>query len=202
MLFLAVVYILIVLFSVVLHEVSHGAMAHALGDNTAKNLGRLTLNPFKHLDLFGSVLLPVFTFLVGGFVFGYAKPVPYNPLNLRDRKYGAAKVAFAGPAVNFAIAIAFGLLLRFLPDFLGATALPEIFTFIVSLNLVLAVFNLIPIPPLDGHWLMLTFMPHRFAPIKIFIMRYGLILFLLFLVFFFPLLHPLINSLFRLIVGV
>ena len=92
--------ILVVLFSVVLHEVSHGSVANSMGDPTAKNLGRLTLNPFKHLDLFGSVLLPIFTLLVGGFIFGYAKPVPYNPANLNDRKYGAAKVAFAGPAVN------------------------------------------------------------------------------------------------------
>ncbi|MEX2052908.1 MAG: site-2 protease family protein, partial [Candidatus Paceibacterota bacterium] len=78
--------IVVVLFSIVLHEVSHGVMANSLGDSTAKNLGRLTLNPFKHLDLFGSVILPLLTFFVGGFIFGYAKPVPYNPANLRDKK--------------------------------------------------------------------------------------------------------------------
>lgn len=193
--------ILVVLFSVVLHEVSHGAVANSLGDNTAKNLGRLTLNPFKHLDLFGSIILPIFTLLAGGFIFGYAKPVPYNPANLRDRKYGPAKVAFAGPAVNMVIAVMFGLLLRFLPSSLEATTLPQLLSFIVMLNLVLAVFNLVPIPPLDGHWLLLTFLPDRFVAFKVFLLRYGLFIFLIFLIFLFPLLLPLINFLFRVIVG-
>jgi len=193
--------ILVVLFSVVLHEVSHGAVANSLGDSTAKDMGRLTLNPFKHLDLFGSIILPIFTLLLGGFIFGYAKPVPYNPANLRDRKYGPAKVAFAGPAVNLIIAVMFGLILRFLPASLGVTVLPELLSFIVMLNLVLAVFNLVPIPPLDGHWLLLTFLPERFASFKMFLLRYGLIIFLVFLIFIFPLLIPLINFLFKVIVG-
>lgn len=202
MLILSLVYILVVLFSVIIHEVSHGMTAQALGDSTAKDMGRLTLNPFKHLDLFGSIILPLVTFFAGGFIFGYAKPVPYNPANLRDRKYGAAKVAFAGPAVNLALAVAFGLMLRFMPDFLGATVLPDIFGFIVTMNLVLAIFNLVPLPPLDGHWLLLTFLPNRFARFKLFILRYGVFLFIIFLLFFFPLLSPLINFLFKIIVGV
>lgn len=193
--------VIVVLFSVVLHEVSHGAMAHSLGDNTAKDLGRLTLNPFKHLDLFGSIILPIFTFLVGGFVFGYAKPVPYNPLNLRDRKYGPAKVAFAGPAVNLILAVLFGLVLRFLPALLSLTALPQLLQFVVLLNLVLAIFNLMPVPPLDGHWLLLTFLPDRFANFKMTYARYGLLFFFIFLLFIFPLLLPLINFLFKVIVG-
>lgn len=193
--------ILVVLFSVVLHEVSHGIVAHSMGDNTAKDLGRITLNPFKHLDLFGSVLLPLFTFWAGGFVFGYAKPVPYNPANLRDRKYGPAKVAFAGPAVNMLVALVFGLFLRFLPSALEATIMPQLLTFIVLLNLTLAIFNLMPIPPLDGHWLLLTFLPAKFAAFKFFILRYSLLLFFIFLIFFFPLLLPLIYFLFRIIVG-
>lgn len=193
--------ILVVLFSVVLHEVSHGSVANSMGDPTAKNLGRLTLNPFKHLDLFGSVLLPIFTLLVGGFIFGYAKPVPYNPANLSDRKYGAAKVAFAGPAVNIIIALLFGLILRFLPAGLESGILPELFSFVVILNLVLAVFNLMPIPPLDGHWLMLTFLPARFAAFKFFVLRYSMVIFIVFLFFIFPLLLPLINLIFRAIVG-
>lgn len=200
--FLAVIFkILVVLFSVVLHEVSHGAMANSMGDNTAKDLGRLTLNPFKHLDLFGSIILPVFTLLLGGFVFGYAKPVPYNPANLRDRKYGPAKVALAGPLVNLIIAVLFGLILRFLPLSLQATALPGLLSFIVMLNLVLAIFNLMPIPPLDGHWLLLTFLPDRFVEFKTFLLRYGLIIFFVFLIFVFPLLFPLINFLFKVIVN-
>ena len=172
-----------------------------MGDPTAKNLGRLTLNPFKHLDFFGSILLPFFTYWLGGFVFGYAKPVPYNPSNLNDRKYGPAKVAIAGPAVNLVIAVLFGLVLRFLPTSLEATLLPQLFSFIVLLNLVLAIFNLIPIPPLDGHWLLLTFLPERLAAFRAFILRYSLPLFLIFLIFVFPLIYPLINLLFRVIVG-
>lgn len=192
-------YILVVLFSVVLHEVSHGVVANSMGDNTAKDLGRITLNPFKHLDWFGSVLLPIFTYWAGGFVFGYAKPVPYNPANLNDRKYGPAKVALAGPAVNLVIAVLFGLLLRFLPLSLEATILPQLLSFIVLLNLTLAIFNLVPIPPLDGHWLLLTFLPNGAA--RIFIMKYGLILFFVFLFFIFPIFYPLISLLFRVIVG-
>ncbi|MBI2063469.1 MAG: site-2 protease family protein [Candidatus Yanofskybacteria bacterium] len=196
-----VFYILVVLFSVVLHEVSHGIVANSMGDNTAKDLGRITLNPLKHLDWFGSVLLPLFTYWVGGFVFGYAKPVPYNPANLNDRKFGPAKVAFAGPAVNIIIAILFGLVLRFLPLSLEATILPQLLSFIVMLNLVLAIFNLMPIPPLDGHWLLLTFLPARFTAVKVFILRYSLMLFFIFLIFIFPIIFPLINLLFRVIVG-
>ncbi|MBI2063330.1 MAG: site-2 protease family protein [Candidatus Yanofskybacteria bacterium] len=193
--------IIVVLFSVVLHEVSHGVIAHSMGDDTAKDLGRITLNPLKHLDWFGSVLLPLFTFWAGGFVFGYAKPVPYNPANLNDRKFGPAKVAFAGPAVNIIIAILFGTLIRFLPASLEATVLPQLLSFIVLLNLTLAIFNLMPIPPLDGHWLLLTFLPARFTAVKVFMLRYNFILFIIFLIFIFPLLFPLINLLFRIIIG-
>ena len=193
--------ILVVLFSVVLHEVSHGIMANSLGDTTAKDLGRITLNPFKHLDWFGSVLLPFISYWAGGFIFGYAKPVPYNPANLRDKKYGPAKVALAGPAVNIVIALLFGFTLRFLPASLEVTILPQLFSFIVNLNLVLAIFNLMPIPPLDGHWLLLTFLPNRFAATKVFILRHSLVLFLIFLFFIFPLIYPLISLLFRAIVG-
>src|SRR3989338_292736 len=95
--------IVVIVFSIVLHEVSHGAVANSLGDPTAKQLGRLTLNPIKHIDLFGSIILPVSMALLSGgaFIFGYAKPVPYNPLNLNDRHWGPAKVALAGPLTNF-----------------------------------------------------------------------------------------------------
>ena len=200
--FLFVVFqILVVLFSIVIHEVSHGLMAYNLGDPTAKNSGRLTLNPLPHLDMFGSIILPLLTFALGGFIFGYAKPVPYNPLYLSDRKYGPAKVGFAGPASNIAIALIFGLILRFLPGFLEATSLPELFSFIVLINLVLAVFNLMPVPPLDGHWHLLNAVPDRFYRFKTFYLRYGLILFLLVLFFVLPLIFPLVFKLFRLIVG-
>jgi Zn-dependent protease len=202
--FLEGIFIVVVfVYSVVIHEVSHGAVAYALGDDTAKNLGRLTLNPFKHLDIFGSVLLPLFLIIVKApFVFGYAKPVPYNPLNLRDQKYGPAKVAFAGPAANLALAALFGIILRLLPPSLEIQALPALLSFIVQINLLLAIFNLMPISPLDGHWLLLTFLPDRFASFKLFILRYNLIIFIIFLFFIFPLIYQhLIYPLFRVIVG-
>ena len=112
--------IIILIFSVVIHEVSHGAIANYLGDPTAKYVGRLTLNPLKHLDPLGSVILPLFLILIaklsgGGIIFGWAKPVPINPSNLRDKKYGEAKVALAGPASNLSVALVFGLALRFIP---------------------------------------------------------------------------------------
>ncbi|MEK7537106.1 MAG: site-2 protease family protein [Patescibacteria group bacterium] len=200
-LLLVVFQILVVLFSIVIHEVSHGLMALSLGDQTAKNAGRLTLNPLPHLDIFGSVILPLLTFSLGGFIFGYAKPVPYNPLYLRDQRFGPAKVGFAGPASNILIALIFGLILRFLPTFLQATILPELFSFIVLINLVLAVFNLLPVPPLDGHWLLLSAVPERFYGFKNFYLRYGLFLFILVLLFVLPLIFPLVFKLFKLIVG-
>ena len=196
-----VFYILVVLFSVVLHEISHGLAAYSMGDTTAKDAGRLTANPLKHLDLFGSVLLPIISFLIGGFVFGYAKPVPYNPNNLNDRRYGPLKVALAGPVANLLLAVLFGLVLRFLPLSFEATLIPKLFTFIVFENLLLFVFNLVPIQLLDGHWILMTFLPQRFADIRYFLARYGVFLFIIFVFFFSSILLPLINFLFSVIVG-
>jgi len=193
--------ILVVLFSIVLHEVSHGAMAYSLGDDTAKRLGRLTLNPIKHLDFFGSIILPLLTFLFAGFAFGYAKPVPYNPYNLRDQKYGAAKVAAAGPLTNIAIALLFAMVFRFAGGFFSTSAL-ELLQFIIFLNLILAVFNLVPIPPLDGHWFVLTFVPDRYYRFKETYVRMGFILLLMFLFYGFGLILPVVFWLFRLFTGV
>src|SRR3989344_5684698 len=200
---LVIVQILFVLFSIVLHEVSHGFMAFHLGDRTAKDLGRLTLNPIKHLDLFGSIVLPLLTFFAGGFIFGYAKPVPYNPYNLRDKKYGPAKVAMAGPLTNISLAVLFGLVLRFLPS----SGLPvsvqfvDLLQFIVLINLVLAVFNLMPIPPLDGHWLVLTFVPNRYWQFKEAYLRFGFVILILFLFYGFVLIMPIVSWLFTLFTG-
>jgi len=199
---ITVFWIVALLYSVVIHEVSHGAVAYSLGDPTAKNLGRLTLNPLKHLDMFGSVMLPLISFFLGGFIFGYAKPVPYNPLNLSDRKYGPAKVAIAGPASNIFLAVLFGITLRFLPDIFSSSLVPELLGIVVMLNLFLAVFNLFPIPPLDGHWLLLTFLPARFTEVRTFLYKYGLLLLFVFLFFIFPLLMPLLRGLFRLLTGI
>jgi Zn-dependent protease len=193
---------------VVIHEVSHGQVAYILGDPTAKLAGRLTLNPLRHLDPFGSIILPGLLILMsmafgGGIIFGWAKPVPINPYNFRDQKYGEAKVALAGPAANILLAVVFGVLLRFLPlvsDF--TQGLGMVFGYVVWVNLLLAIFNLIPVPPLDGSHILFTFLPPGSENIKIFLERYGFFL-LIFIIFFcFQWLIPIINWFFQLLVGV
>lgn len=150
--------IAILVVSVVIHEVAHGFAANWLGDPTAKIAGRLTLNPVSHLDPMGSVILPAILVLSGSpFLFGWAKPVPYNPYNLhRGGKWGEAIVAGAGPAANILIALVFGLLVRIsvLPPEITNLAISIIF-----LNIFLAVFNLIPIPPLDGSKILPQLLP-------------------------------------------
>ncbi len=148
-------YVIIVL-SAVFHEYAHAFVAYHMGDPTAKNMGRLTLNPIAHMDPIGTVLLPLFLlFFVGGFI-GYAKPVPYNPYNLNDAKYGSAKVGVAGPLSNFFIAFLFAMALRFL-ELGGFTQVA--FSWIVYVNIFLGLFNLIPIPPLDGSKILSVFLP-------------------------------------------
>lgn len=204
---LALFQIIILVFSVVLHEVSHGLVAYSLGDNTAKNAGRLTLNPIPHIDLFGSILLPASLLLIsyatggGGIIIGWAKPVPINSFNLRDQKYGPLKVSLAGPASNLIIALVFGLALRFLPIAFLNPSFALALTYIVYLNIVLAIFNLLPLPPLDGSHILFALLPRSVENIKYFLGRYGPII-LLFLIFFlFDFISFLTNALFRLIVG-
>jgi len=198
--------IIILIFSVVIHEVSHGAMAYHLGDPTAKYAGRLTLNPIKHLDPVGSVILPLFLILMsklmgGGIIFGWAKPVPINPYNFRDQKYGSAKVAIAGPGSNLIIALIFGLSLRFFPQIFTVPGLSLMFSYIVYINILLAVFNLLPVPPLDGSHILFTFLPSGMENIKIFLNQFGLFILLFIILFFFQWLILIINLIFTLIVG-
>ena len=198
--------ILIFLFSIIIHEVSHGAMADYLGDPTAKNEGRLTLNPIDHLDPIGSILVPLILIISrAGIIFGWAKPVPVNPFNLRDKVYGQAKVAIAGPLANILVALIFGIALRFLP-FLFSARIGEnliiIFSYIVWINLLLAIFNLLPIPPLDGSHILFTFLPKQFDGLKTFLIQYQLFILLFFIFFCFHLIIPLINWIFSLIVGI
>ena len=196
--------ILILIFSVVIHEVAHGSVANMLGDPTAKYVGRLTLNPLKHLDIFGSFLIPLSLYLLtqGRFVFGYAKPVPINPSNFRDKRYGSAKVALAGAGANVVLALVFGLLLRFLLGFgvvnPAASTLYDMFTFIIVINLFLAFFNLVPIPPLDGSHVLFTFLPPSQEDLRIFLQQFGPII--LIFILFFPLgSFSLINGLFSIV---
>ena len=199
--------IVVLIFSIVIHEVSHGFVANALGDSTAKLAGRLTLNPIPHIDPIGSLLVPGFLIFMstvtgGGIIFGWAKPVPVNPHNLRDQKYGSAKVSLAGPGANLLIALVFGLALRFLPVFEWNPMLFEGFVSIIYINIFLALFNLIPIPPLDGSHILFTFLPRSLDYVKVFLSKYGIFV-LLGMIFLLPgLLSSVVNVVFRVFVGI
>ncbi len=198
--------LVVLLFSVIIHELAHGYVAYSLGDPTAKYEGRLTLNPLKHLDPFGSVILPLLLFISGSSVLiGWAKPVPVNPYNLRDQKWGSLKVAIAGPLSNIALALFFGLFIRLMPGSLlnSTPGIFLIFSFVVQINIMLAIFNLIPIPPLDGSWILFNLIPRRFDRFSMFLQQYGLFI-LIFLIFFGGLqgLGIITESLFHVITGI
>jgi Zn-dependent protease len=193
--------IIVLIFSAIIHEYMHGWMAYRLGDSTAKDAGRLTLNPLAHLEWFGSLFLPlVMVISQMPFVFGWAKPVPYNPYNLRDYKYGDAKVALAGPLANFIVALFFGLFLRFFPVF--NLTFSGFLAIIVYINLILMVFNLVPIPPLDGSKILATFLPADLRARYLGIERAGFIFIILFVMLAGGLIMPIVNFLFKIIVGV
>jgi Zn-dependent protease len=161
------------------HEFAHAFTANYLGDSTAKLEGRLTLNPLSHLDLWGTLLL-----LVVGF--GWGKPVPFNPFNLKNQKYGPALISIAGPFSNLILVIIFSLLLKYIYPLLGLGYENALFYFLYTLimiNAILMVFNLLPIPPLDGSKLLFAVLPDSMNNVKVFLERYGFIL-LLALVFF------------------
>ena len=146
-----IIMIVALIISVVLHEMAHGYAANYLGDPTARLQGRLSPNPLVHIDPLGSVIIPgLLIFSGAGFVFGWAKPVPYNPYNLRDQKWGEAKIAAAGPAVNIVLAVIFAALVGLAPVVGLPQQFQEISVLIIYLNLFLAFFNLLPLPPLDG----------------------------------------------------
>jgi len=194
--------LIILLFSVIIHEIAHGSVAFWLGDPTARYAGRLTLNPLKHLDPLGSFILPLFLVMTGSnIIFGWAKPVPINPYNLKDQKYGEAKVALAGPAANLAIALIFGFSLRFFPFLFSLPGLFLLFSYIVYINILLAIFNLLPVPPLDGSHLLFAFLPYSLQELKIFLTRFGLFILFFILFFFFPIIDSIISWFFALICG-
>jgi Zn-dependent protease len=196
-------YIIILVMSIVIHEVSHGYAAYIQGDSTAERMGRLTLNPLKHLDPIGSFVVPLVTYLLAGIPFGWARPVPFNPYNLRNQRWGETIVAAAGPASNFFIALIFAAFIRLAP----LLALPDSFVVICGLvvlvNIGLGIFNLVPIPPLDGSKILFGLLPfHHSQSFRRTYERYSLIILLIF-VFFLPyILSPLIGFLFAHLTGI
>jgi Zn-dependent protease len=147
----SIITIAVLIISIVLHEVAHGYAANWLGDPTARLAGRLTINPVSHIDLMGSIIIPAMLFLTqADFMFGWAKPVPYNPYNLRNQHWGEAFVAFAGPGANFLLAIIFAVLINLSGTLSLSSSFVELASYIVFINVFLGCFNLIPFPPLDG----------------------------------------------------
>lgn len=185
--------------SAIIHEFAHAWAAFMLGDRTAKDFGRLTINPLPHLDLFGTILMPIFLFFISGgrFLFAYAKPVPFNPYNLRSKKYGPGLVSAAGPLTNLIVALVFGLSVRFLPlgDFTFSLSI------VVYANILLAVLNLMPISPLDGSRILFALLPASFKRYEMVIERYGFLFIFLIIYLLFPLIFPVIFWIFELIVG-
>lgn len=201
-----VFFLIILIFSIIIHEIAHGYVAEMLGDPTARLAGRLTLNPVSHIDPLGSIILPAIMLLGSGgnFSFGWAKPVPYNPYNLRNFKWGTVAVGVAGVAANLFIAIIFGLMMRYSPE-LGIVFGSPFFTIlsmVVTLNLALAVFNLIPFPPLDGAKVLFALLPLRLQYIHDYLERNWLI-FIIFVFFFAQyIIWPITTFLFRVITGI
>ena len=189
-------FVAVIIFSAIIHEYSHGWMADQLGDPTARYAGRLTLNPLAHIDWFGSVLLPLLL-IPTGLLFAYAKPVPYNPYNLKKGKWGPTYVAIAGPISNFFLALVFGTIIRFMP----VSAITPFFGIIVYANILLAVFNLLPIPPLDGSKVLFALLPPSATQLRIALERYGFIILIIFVFFFFGLIRPVIGWLFMVFTG-
>jgi Zn-dependent protease len=177
------------IFAIVLHEVAHGWVADKLGDHTAKSMGRLTLNPVSHIDLFGTIILPVMCILLNSPIFGYAKPVPINPYNFKNPRKGMAISSLAGPGINMIMAVTFAFLLRIvMPALEGfaskqvwewfAVPLSLMFGYGVLINIVLAVLNMVPIPPLDGSRIVYWLLPDKQAAAYYRLERYGMLIIL------------------------
>ncbi|RUM28444.1 MAG: site-2 protease family protein [Aquifex sp.] len=200
--------------AVILHEVAHGWVAYKMGDYTPKEAGRLTINPIPHIDLLGTIILPGILMLIGSpIVFGWAKPVPINPANFRDLRKGMFLVSIAGVAANFILAISFGIFNRFLREILPLVP-PEVGKFliiplmifsakVVLINLVLGLFNAIPIPPLDGSKALMSFLSYRYWEMFYRFEQYGFLIItaLLFTGVLQSIIMPPLIFLYRLILG-
>jgi Zn-dependent protease len=198
-------YIIILIFSVILHEIAHGYAALHFGDHTAEYQGRLTLNPLPHLDLYGSVILPILLLITHApFLIGWAKPVPYNPNNFRPeaRRRGEIMVASAGILTNLALVVFFSIVIRV------ATVVPAIPPSVITLsavivlvNIVLALFNLVPIPPLDGSKILFGLLGYRSYRFERLFEKYSIVVLLLFIFFLWQFITPVIFIIFRLLTG-
>lgn len=197
--FAIIITVAILIMSIVLHELSHGYVAELLGDPTPRLQGRLTVNPIRHLELFGSVIVPILTSFTG-FTFGWAKPVQWNPYNIKNRRVGEFLISIAGPLANILLATVFGLVIRF-----GVGEFPQSFiaisAYIVMINITLAVFNLIPIPPLDGSKVLFSLLPPHLAHIRTGIEQYSIFLVLLLIVFLWQFVEPIIPFFFKIFTG-
>lgn len=201
--------ILVLIISVIIHEVAHGYAAYLLGDPTAKLQGRLTLNPLPHIDPVGSILLPGLLVITNaGMLFGWAKPVPYNPYNLRNQRWGEAIVGSAGVGVNLLLAVLFALIARAAFG-MDETTFGSLAATVSFVNLFLGLFNLIPIPPLDGYTVLRGLLPYRMSvSMRAFEERlhaggiFTLLAFLfLFSFFFAPLFFDFVSSVFAVLLG-
>ena len=196
---LFILQIAILIMSVVIHELSHGYSAELLGDPTPRLQGRLTLNPLKHLELFGSFIVPIVTSMAG-FTFGWAKPVQWNPYNVKNKRWGEFIIALAGPASNIFIAVIFGLVIRFFSDSLPAS-FSQISAYVIFINIMLAVFNLIPLPPLDGSKILFSILPPSMSGFREVLERNSIFFYLILVFFLWRFVEPIIPFLFGLIVG-
>ena len=165
-----IIYFVVFLLSLTVHECAHAWMAERVGDPTARYLGRVTLNPIPHIDPVGTILFPLIAYTTGAWLFGWAKPVPYNPLNLRDRKWGESLIALAGPLSNVLLAAIFLILAKSILQTSMAASLGDLIPAVrailnkgIEINIILAIFNMIPVPPLDGSKVLMNLLPDSVA---------------------------------------
>lgn len=194
--------VIILIVSVMFHELAHGTVADMLGDPTPRLSGRLTLNPVAHMELFGSFILPLLCILSGtGFIIGWAKPVPFNPNHLKYRRWGPALVAAAGPLINFVIAITCAIGYRIIIVSNPVSAFAGMLSMVVVINISLAIFNLIPVPPLDGHHIIGAAFPVFKQWSDSLMERYRFLIMIILLIAFSSVIVPIVLLITRLLLG-